>query len=151
MRFWFSKSRGIREEILQESSKINLESEPIVDEYVPEEVRISEPVTTFLRLFKENPKRFKILAVQGPTIRSAITYVLKDTVNLREFTIKSFGPCMWSDVYYKATASTDWMTEFEIQAVTKAISSYYSCRRDRLQEINKKRKREVLLRLYKDE
>lgn len=113
----------------------------------PDQV-ISEPVISFLEVYKANPKRFKAKAsTEHSGIHFSIEkYCLVDKVENKTFsvnrTIFMYGDC---DSWVKGV-NTKWATEEEIDFVYQVISDE---RVNRLMSIKRKRHAEERARLTK--
>lgn len=131
---------------------------PLEDSYTKEGVQeldqvISEPVTSFLEVYKANPKRFKAkVSTEHSGIHFDIKkYCLIDKVENKSFSINRtiflYGDCgSWVN-----GLNTKWATEEELDFVYQVISDE---RLDRLMLIKRKRhaeERARLTKLYKGE
>lgn len=103
---------------------------------VPE---ISEPVTSFIKCFKENPKRFKV----G-------NYYLRDTVGNVGYTFMVIPQYRNGKVLprlHNVDKRLQWLTDSEGDAIVAAMYPYFVTeRRDRLHAIQRQR----LTRIYKE-
>lgn len=118
---WFTK-RSVNEE----------EKAPYVQD-------VSEPVVSFLKLFSENPRKFKLSKLgleessRGAGFHST-TYELTDTINNMKYRFTSSFKCGVSIIGH------DWMTYEEKQCVIATISKYFSERGFRLGNIKRGRR-----------
>ena len=106
---------------------------------------ISEPVTSFIKCFKDNPRRFKVTRTDD-----ANWWTLKDSVTEKEWVFtasKGIGILSWYHSIYIAGNGYDWLTDDEGSALYLAMYPYFGVeRRDRLHTIQ----RERLTRIYKE-
>lgn len=130
------------------------ESEVVEEEPVKEDVtNISEPVISFLKVFNENPKRFKLEQTlkmfenPGYGLQSGYGYKLTDNILKESWTIEE-GQYHHHPQHYLRTAHTkiysdgyfgwpEWMTREEREYVFLNLRSYY---------INRRNTRDVLLK-----
>lgn len=111
---------------------------------------ISEPVLSFIKLYKDNHRRFKItLETYSDPVSVKYTYNLFDRVENRSFSIIEFHGCMSS--LFRQSAGTKWMTEDEMEFCFKEIREFWLSRKERIQEKQNKRARDRLTKLYKGE
>lgn len=107
---------------------------------------ISEPVTSFIKCFKDNPKRFKLSRTD-----SWGWWRLRDSVTKKEWIFtasKVTGILSWYHSVHLEGEGYDWLTDDEKSALYLAMYPYFVTeRRDRLHTIQ----RERLTRIYKEE
>lgn len=111
---------------------------------------ISEPVTSFIKCFKDNPRRFKVVATTSPTCfelrdvlvgRSWLFSVTKD----RSYEVKTGFSTECNLIILDS--GLHWLTKEEKAAVLDAMSPHFTTeRRDRLYAIQRQR----LTRIYKE-
>lgn len=105
---------------------------------------ISEPVTSFIKCFKENPKRFKLSCTDSPN-----WWTLKDSLTKKEWvfaTSKGAGLSSWYHLHIQGRGY-DWLTDSESDALVAAMYPYFVTeRRERLHAIQRHR----LTRIYKE-
>ena len=119
---------------------------------IPETPAISEPVTSFIKCFKDNPKRFKVMCEGKASI-------LKDTLtnkkwvfifhNDRDYVLTVSGRSGWVDNprVHIISKGCEWLTEGEKSAMVVTMYPHFVTeRRDRLHAIQ----RERLTRIYKE-
>lgn len=109
----------------------------------PDAVRaldISEPVTSFIKCFKENPKRFKI--VNGNYLRDTTTniaYIFMATTRYRDGKVLPH--------LHNIDKRLQWLTDEECEALVAVMYPYFvTKRRERLHSIQRQR----LTRIYKE-
>ena len=104
---------------------------------------ISEPVTSFIKCFKENPKRFKVINFEG-------FLSLKDTQENTRWAfmmISRFRDGKIQPRLHSVDKRLQWLTDSEGEAIVEAVYPYFVTeRRDRLHAIQ----RERLTRIYKE-
>ena len=148
------------------------ESEVVEEDPVKEDViNISEPVISFLKVFNENPKRFKLeerfTRLQNPEagFNNGCGYKLTDNI-LKESWAIEMDQYYHRPRYYHQTAHTKiysdgyfgwpkWMTREEREYVFLNLRSYYINRRNTLHALIKDRvkrsqekERQRLMKLY---
>lgn len=114
---------------------------------------ISEPVTSFLEVYKANPKRFKVKVTKEA---SGVHFDIKKYSLIDKVENKTFSVNRTTFVYNSCSSwvkglNTKWATEEEIVFVYQVISDE---RLERLMEIKRKRhaeERDRLTKLYKGE
>lgn len=146
------------------------ESEVVEEEPVKEDViNISEPVISFLKVFNENPKRFKLeqtLRMFGDAVGGFQSgYKLTDNIlkeswaievdqyyNRPRYSLKIAHIKIYSDGYF---GWPQWMTREEREYVFLNLRSYYINRRNTLDALLKDRvkriqdkERQRLMKLY---
>lgn len=102
---------------------------------------ISEPVTSFIKCFKDNPKRFKLICTD-----SVNWWILKDNLTKKEWTFTASKGTGW---YYLCIEGKgyDWLTDEERTVLYLAMYPYLvTWRRERLHAIQRQR----LTRIYKE-
>ena len=100
---------------------------------------ISEPVLSFLEVFKKNPRRFKLSKADFISSR---TYKLRDRVS---------GDLFWIIGHGYGTGrltGPSWMTQDEIKLVMTTLISYYESRELKLIQTKDQRTRKRLMRIY---
>ena len=108
---------------------------------------ISEPVTSFIKCFKDNPKRFKVC----PSGRSdGEGWILRDSLAKKSwefFTVEGWGRGCRVLTLCLRESGCQWLTLGERDAILAAMYPYFVTeRRDRLHAIQ----RERLTRIYKE-
>ena len=119
---------------------------------VPKIPVISEPVTSFIKFFKDNPKRFKVT-------REGKASILKDALTNKkwvfifhndwDYIVNVGGKSGWVDNprVHVISKGCEWITVEEKSALVVAMYPYFTTeRRDRLHAIQ----RERLTRIYKE-
>lgn len=102
---------------------------------------ISEPVTSFIKCFKDNPKRFKLICTD-----SANWWILKDNLTKKEWTFTASNWDGWYHLYIEGKGY-DWLTDDERTALYLGMYPYLvTRRRERLHAIQRQR----LTRIYKE-
>jgi hypothetical protein len=98
----------------------------------PEEVEgISEPILSFVELFKSNPKRFKVYS--DPLSPNSFVYIVKDKEN--SFTCKVYAWRCWMGF----SDNLDWITDKEWLYIYKELSIVFKNRKDRLLSLQRKK------------
>lgn len=111
---------------------------------------ISEPVFSFIKLYKDNHRRFKItLETYSNLGFIKYTYNLFDRVENKSFSIIESHGFMSS--LFRQSTSTKWMTEDEMEFCFKEIREFWATRKERIQIKQNIRARERLTKLYKGE
>lgn len=111
---------------------------------------ISEPVFSFIELYKANHRRFKItLETYSDSGFIKYTYNLFDKVQNKSFSItESHG--FLSSVFRQSTG-TKWMTQDEMEFCINEIREFMINRKQRIQNKKNIRDRQRLAKLYKGE
>lgn len=116
------------------------------------EKNISEPVISFIKLYKENPKRFRIYC-GGRTYR--VNYKIVDKKNNTTFSatnIKYLSNALGiSTSEWIAGTNTGWATDDEFNEVFTAVIEERISRYNRLKKQRNDIQRERLTKLYKGE
>lgn len=109
---------------------------------------ISEPVLSFIKLYKQNHRKFKISA--EPFVTPDVdSWTLYDKENNKTFTASvGWGYC---NSYYRGGKNTEWITEEELIFVFDEIRSFLNSRKVRVENKRNARARERLTKLYKGE
>ena len=106
---------------------------------VPETPAISEPVTSFIKCFKDNPKWFKVM-------REGKASILNDTLTNRKWVFIFHNDRDY--VINVISRGCEWLTGEEKSAMVVAMYPYFTTeRRDRLHAIQRERP----TRIYKEE
>lgn len=104
---------------------------------------ISEPVTSFIKCFKENPKRFKVINFEG-------FLSLKDTQENTRWAFMMTSRCQGGKnqpQLLNIDKRLQWLTDSEGEVIVGAMYPYFVTeRRDRLHAIQRQR----LTRIYKE-
>jgi hypothetical protein len=109
---------------------------------------ISEPVLSFIELYKKNHRRFKISADPFGTAYVDL-WTLYDRLNGKTFTaLVGWGYC---NNYYKGSKNAEWITEDELVYIFDEIRSFSDSRKTRIHNKKNIRVRERLTKLYKGE
>lgn len=111
---------------------------------------ISEPVLSFIRLYKDNHRRFNItLETCSGLGFIKYTYKLFDRVENKSFSIvESHG---FMESVFRQSTGTKWMTEDEMEFCFREIREFWDTRRKKIQTKQNIRARERLTKLYKGE
>lgn len=111
---------------------------------------ISEPVLSFIKLYKDNHRRFKItLETYSDLGFIRCTYNLFDRVENKSFSIiESHG---FLDSVFRQSVGTKWMTEDEMEFCFKEVREFWQDRKQRIQNKKNIRDRNRLTMLYKGE
>lgn len=115
---------------------------------------ISEPVLSFIEVYKANPKRFKVkkeyTGVGGWCCTTR--YPICDLEEDKTFSLQNtrYYTCRIDDDW-TTTGSTKWATQDEIQLVYDTVVDERVARYKRIQEERFKVQRERLTKLYKGE
>lgn len=127
---------------------------------------ISEPVLSFVEIYKENPKRFKVLVLWSePTNaleqKEFLGFELRDTKLNKRFSVNENCSCLTTRtgsgiVYrwnytYSAIKNTSWMTEDEKDLVYNFVKIEREERRKSLHLKKETLQRKRLTKLYKGE
>lgn len=114
---------------------------------------ISEPVLSFIKLYKENPKRFKVKREVSCTNATIFyKYSLLDTVNKKLFTASKRHYYMSLTVKgWELGVNTGWATQDEMQEVFDVILEERESRYKALKDKKHSLQRERLTKLYKGE
>lgn len=109
---------------------------------------ISEPVLSFVEIYKKNHRRFRISA--EPFVTPDVDcWTLYDRINNKTFTaLVGWGYC---NSYYKGNKNAEWMTEDELVYIFDEIRSFLDERKALIQNKKNLRARERLTKLYKGE
>lgn len=115
---------------------------------------LSEPVTSFIKCFKEKPRRFKMKeTTYGRSMFGRKTFNFTDKVTNQTWYI-SVRPKHIQDL--PSIEGADWMTVDERTALTIVLSLYYSDRETKLSKIKgdkiqrlKEKERDRLTKIYK--
>lgn len=112
------------------------------------EKNISEPVLSFIKLYKQNHRKFKISS--EPFITPDVdSWTLYDKENNKTFTaLVGWG---YRNTYYKGGNNTEWITEEELIFVFDEIRYFLTSRKDRIEKKRNIRARERLTKLWKGE
>lgn len=100
---------------------------------------ISEPVISFLKVFENNPKRFKIVGVSVDSWNSA-TYNFIDTFNSESWHFTRRWFCTGGYTY----SLPSFLTKAEKSLIVERLESYYSGRKKRLTELKELRRQRAL-------
>lgn len=104
---------------------------------------ISEPVTSFIKCFKDNPKRFKVINFEG-------FLSLKDTQENTRWSFMMTSRFRGGKIQprlHNVDKRLQWLTDSEGDAIVAAMYPYFVTeRRDRLHAIQRQR----LTRIYKE-
>lgn len=110
---------------------------------------ISEPVTSFLKCFLNNPRRFKLVCLgspyRGASLSAGKDYKFTDTKTKEQWSV-SHRPM------YNTTVHIDnvpWMTRDERELINDVIAKYYADRSEKL-DIIRKGKNKAKLRKERD-
>lgn len=119
-----------------------------------QEKDISEPVLSFLEVYKANPKRFRVKKEYSQEGDWSYTYkyTLYDSKENKTFSvykIHHYGYCQPTD--WTTITNTKWATQEEIQLVYHTISDERLARYKMIQALRSKVQREHLTKLYKGE
>ena len=116
---------------------------------------VSEPVTSFIKCFKDKPKRFKI--TEGTHSDPRLGYIFKEYTLIDKYNSESWFFTV-SDFCGLRIPNYDWLTIGEEHELIKSFSSHFRKRRQRLDELKKKRRkiqsdreRQRLTKIYKEE
>lgn len=110
---------------------------------------ISEPVFSFVEVYKANPKRFR---VKKEYFQEELKYTLHDKKENKTFSVCKtkfytyYGRTSWS-----AMTNTKWATQDEIQFVYDTVFNERCDRRKVIMDARSKVQRERLTKLYKGE
>lgn len=124
--------------------------DPLVTELIVVKTNISEPVVSFVEVYKANPKRFKISFEQEETEEFIKhSYSLHDKrENLTfEVSVKQFYG--WRHRNWTGGLNATWATDEEIRYVYEEIRDERLVRHAALKGRRDKRTRERLTKLYK--
>lgn len=117
----------------------------------------SEPVTSFIKCFKDNPRRFTMTETTTTRIlcHGRKTYRFKDKVANETWAI-TIRPADYQS--YPEITNTTWMTKDELTALTILIGQYYNDRHDKLSKYRadkiqrrKDKERDRLTQIYKQD
>lgn len=118
------------------------------------EKNISEPILSFIEVYKSNPKRFKVKKeyTQEGSWSYTLKYTLYDTKENKTFSVcRTHYYTSCSEFDWTPMANTKWATQDEIQAVYGAIFNERCARYKTIQDSRAKAQRERLTKLYKGE
>lgn len=113
---------------------------------VKAEPDIKEPVYSFIKCFKKNPKRFKIEVdvlddvYQIKPLHSLRTdYTLTDKETGKEFSVRHivYSQRWWSTNFYNYP---DFLTNDEINYIYNEINSYFTCRKNKFDSLKQTRR-----------
>lgn len=122
-----------------------------IQEEKPRELNISEPVISFIKVYEDNPKRFKITAsepVESVVWRDGedVTYKLSDKMNGNTFTI------IYANGPYSERYSTDKTTNFltcdELYFIFNSIRKCYENRKIVVSNYKKDKQRRRYIKDY---
>lgn len=137
--------------------------DPLVTEKpIAVKTNISEPVISFVKAVKKNPKQFAIQKsgyfADGVNFYGSewIKYSVNDKVNDKTFigvivkdtSIISYTPKLPDRIYQK---SEPWLTDEEVLYVVKELEEFFKEKVERVKAKIEKRARERLTKLYKGE
>lgn len=108
---------------------------------------ISEPVLSFIEVYKENHRRFKINV--ECVSENVNAWSLHDKKENKTF--KAIICYLTYGSYYKGGKNTEWITQDELTFVVDEIRSFLSSRKDRIESKRDVRSRKRLTKLYKGE
>lgn len=154
---WWKKHTG---EAPKEYEVANGDVEPVQETPVPEK-DISEPVTSFIKCFEANPRRFK---VEQPVIKELDCPVLSTYASRSKYKLidKKTGESwkVFLVSYYQynnKVVDNEWLTQDEVDLLTLTIVGYYASRSEKLRAIkiqkhNAKmmKERDRLTKIYKE-
>lgn len=130
------------------------ETVPISEVKPPKpEKDISEPVLSFIKLYKENPRNFRVVRkTEHLDYSTKYVYSIFDRINSKLFTAYKMQYYMYSgDRDWYAQINTGWATQDEMQEVFDVILeeriSRYKLLKDKRHSLQRKR----LTKLYKGE
>lgn len=119
---------------------------------------VSEPVTSFVRIFKNNPRRFSVRRVEtsernaeGKIVKNTILSTITDKHKGLSFSVEHVFN---KDSYYNTAmglGDVSFLTQEEIRYVFKIVGRYNSGRKARYSEVTSKRARRGLINVYKEE
>lgn len=122
------------------SKVVNIGSTKTPEPAIVKTPDISEPITSFIKCFKENPKRFKV--VNGNYLRDTATNVTYVFRIVTEYRGGKLLPRL-----HNTDKRLQWLTNDEGDALVAAMYPYFATeRRDRLHAIQRQR----LTRVYKE-
>lgn len=126
--------------------------DPLVTEKpIVVKTNISEPVISFVKAVKKDPKRFKI--TKSVVSFGVFDYSVSDKKTLGNF---SCAICFHDSVYtgsrqYVFGKSEPWLTDEEVLYVVKELEGFFKGKVERVKGKVEKRARERLTKLYKGE
>ena len=117
------------------------------------EKNISEPVLSFIEVYKANPKRFKVKRKVSCADGSiSYDYSLLDTGSSKLFTLsKSYYYMSVAEKCWETGLNTGWATQDEIQEVFDVVLEERNSRYKALKDKKHSLQRERLTKLYKGE
>lgn len=109
---------------------------------------ISEPVISFVQLYKKNHRRFKI-TVTHDAVLEVDTWSIYDKVENKIFSCRVFFG--YYNSCYRGDKNTAWATEAELIYIFEEIRFYLMMRESRIKSKKNSRDRARLTKLYKGE
>lgn len=109
---------------------------------------ISEPVISFVALYKKNHRRFKI-SMGGGAVEGVVSWSLEDKKENKIFHALSCSP--YHGDYYNSSKNTKWITQDELGFVFDEIREFLNSRKDAVERKKNDRARKRLTKLYKGE
>lgn len=99
---------------------------------------ISEPVFSFVKTFKENPKRFKISGECINEVCNKYLYTLKDKHNDNIFEIITHGYPNYFNMsilfHHEGVKNTEFLNQKELRYIYKELSGYQTDRRIKISD-----------------
>ena len=111
---------------------------------------ISEPVISFLKVFENNPKRFKIVSTLSAGWFNIESWTFTDTSNLESWRFTRRLDYYGGHEYLLP----NFLTKAEESLIVERLESYYLGRKERLKELRKQRtinrERDRLTKIYQE-